>query len=508
MTAMTVLAPNSPAPTRGLSAYAMAPVPEPVPDADAGEQVANQTGGLLDNLDLAQLCEVKAVFETTTDDQRVTYRSLTEAQFSTLFHEMTRESNQELGKLFMKIDCNSGGKVTWEEFLSFVRTQQLFRAGPEQGDDVEVNRYSLVDESEPPAMGIHRETAVALTYVHRCSAYVSASHDGTLRFWNATSLKTEAVRYLADKASAVPVNSMNQLPQALAKLAVATADRMVSFWELADLPGSSTKYGLFGKMHLAEIPVALESWTLGGGRLHCLAVGDVAGCVHIYDAGRLVERLRLELGRAHQLKRDADPRPLSQHAVLEFQIATLQLHDDWVSQIHFAPGINLLITASLDVSIRVTRLDLPAALEARAGSEPKDNTGGWAPPAPQAGLTLERENFRPAHTMFPPAGKGVHAFVCNSGGLGRRQLASCGLERAVHVWNLESGDLLKSLHGHRANVTSLAYDPASDLLVSLDTEGVLRTWDFHQLIAVRSSRRIPAEIALVIESELPRPLEG
>ena len=147
--------------------------------------------GFLDDPDLAQLLDAKAVFETIDGVNPRFSRSLKEAEFIQAFHALTGESKLELGYLFMKIDCNSDGSLTWEEFLSYVRTQQEFQSGPKQSDDVEMSRYSLVDGSEPPATGIHRESAIALTYVHRCSAYVSASYDGTLRVWHARSVQLE-----------------------------------------------------------------------------------------------------------------------------------------------------------------------------------------------------------------------------------------------------------------------------------------------------------------------------
>ena len=82
-----------------------------------------------------------------------------------------------------------------------------------------------------------------------------------------------------------------------------------------------------------------------------------------------------------------------------------------------------------------------------------------------------------------PNHKGVHHFI-HGVTHGRHQLASCGLGRQVFVWSLDSADLLKSLEGHNANVSQLAYDRKSDLLISLDTSGEMRTWDFATLARV------------------------
>ena len=74
--------------------------------------------------------------------------------------------------------------------------------------------------------------------------------------------------------------------------------------------------------------------------------------------------------------------------------------------------------------------------------------------------------------------KGVHGFE-HLFVSGRRICASCGLERGILVWNLETSDQLKTLEGHKSFVHSLACDRAADstMLISLAADGELRTWD-------------------------------
>lgn len=150
-------------------------------------------------------------------------------------------------------------------------------------------------------------------------------------------------------------------------------------------------------------------------------------------------------------------------------------------QIEYAASIKCLLTSSLDASVRVTSVEIPASFEdarLKRGNSAKRFTG-------RADAGLPQDYFRHSRTLVPPTHKGVHAFVHGTTH-GRHQLASCGLGRQVFVWSLESGDLLKALEWHGANVTRLQYDPISDLLISLDAAGEMCTWDFATLVRVHT----------------------
>lgn len=414
------------------------------------------TNGFLHDPMLSQLIEAKAAFECI-EDGRIVYAKLDELRFMAAFHAISQEDPAQLKQLFMKIDCNSDGAVSWEEFLDYSMQQELFKSQPLQ-DDVEQNRYVLVEPAELPGASSHREPTCCLAHVPKCGAYVSAAGDGSLRVWHAGSLRHELARPLC--AAGVNVNSLALLSPSLAKVVVATSDRLVSFYDYSDIPGQP-RWGLFGRISMDEMPLALAGWALAGG-LFCLGIGDERGTLHVYHAKDLVDKLRPE--RERRKGREAEPLPPMFTA--ESKLISLPLHSDWISQITYVPGFKSLLTSSLDASIRVTRLEMPASVE---------NGDADAPVR-----SLQKDHFRLLWHMKAPGKKGVHGFVygCTSG---RHQCAACGLQRVFHVWNLESGDLIQSVEGHRANVTKLEIDSSADLLLSLDASGEIRTWDFATL---------------------------
>ncbi len=61
---------------------------------------------------------------------------------------------------------------------------------------------------------------------------------------------------------------------------------------------------------------------------------------------------------------------------------------------------------------------------------------------------------------------------------GAATFASCGDERAVHVWDVPSGRALRRLSAHAARVNAVAYaGDASALLVSASYDATVRCWD-------------------------------
>jgi len=57
-----------------------------------------------------------------------------------------------------------------------------------------------------------------------------------------------------------------------------------------------------------------------------------------------------------------------------------------------------------------------------------------------------------------------------------RWLASCSYDRSVRIWSLETGNTLRELHGHSDDISSISVSPAGDRLVSASADTTLRLW--------------------------------
>ena len=56
-------------------------------------------------------------------------------------------------------------------------------------------------------------------------------------------------------------------------------------------------------------------------------------------------------------------------------------------------------------------------------------------------------------------------------------LASAGADRVVRIWDVATGELRATLHGHSAAVFGLAFSPDGKLLASASADRTIRCWD-------------------------------
>lgn len=56
-------------------------------------------------------------------------------------------------------------------------------------------------------------------------------------------------------------------------------------------------------------------------------------------------------------------------------------------------------------------------------------------------------------------------------------LVSGGQDKVIHVWNMETGELLRELKGHESSVECLSFDGSSELLASGSADFTVRVWN-------------------------------
>ncbi|KAL1504561.1 hypothetical protein AB1Y20_008347 [Prymnesium parvum] len=379
-------------------------------------------------------------------------------KFSRMCGETTR---QQLGYLFMRIDCDSDGYVTWDEFLTYVmaRSDSLAKPLADERLQKQLMRQPVM---EAPHAALHKEAVAHLLYVPSCAAYVSAAHDGTMRIWS-KGLTHELTVEVAEKP--VVIHAVCVLP-ALHKLALATDERQLLLYELLS-HANAVRWTLHGKLLLKELAMSLCAWSfeaMDGTQIERLAVGTQDGAVEIFDARTLVRAVK---GRgANEPPVKATLR--SHKTLLAASIVRLSLHRDWVTQLEYHEGMRALISASHDGLIKMTAFTPPPS-KAVAHEE-----SSWVQPAELTVAQCRNVWTCEAHP------KGVNRIVQANAG-GKKLLASCGRERTASIWNLESQDFMRTLDGHRGTVIDLSFDSTQQILFTLAGDGEVRTWDLSNL---------------------------
>ena len=356
----------------------------------------------------------------------------------------------------MKIDCDCDGHVSWDELLTFVMSQNRNISTSELVD----SQYLRVETPEPAPGEAHRDTATMAMYTPKVGSYVSAGTDSTLRVWSGGNLEHE-LTISVSQSSNVGVQAMVLLPGSLAKLVVASGDRVVTFYELNDHAGSP-RWSVHGKVQLKDMPISLAAWVHVADDAHCLAVGTDAGTIPIFDAKTLTLMLKDDRLKSEMVRGAIPVKYLTPALIL-----TLTLHRDWVTKLVYEPGLGALVSASLDSNVLVTQLDWPeASVPSAVGGHGK---------ASQELVFADPGHCRNMCTIHAHQ-KGVTSLVLINIA-GRKMCATCSYERHVSIWNIETGDNLKTLEGHRGLLRELAYDPHSHILISLAVDGEIRVWD-------------------------------
>ncbi len=73
----------------------------------------------------------------------------------------------------------------------------------------------------------------------------------------------------------------------------------------------------------------------------------------------------------------------------------------------------------------------------------------------------------------------AHSDVVNSAVLSpdARVLATAGHDKLIHLWSVESGDLIRTLKGHNGAVYDLAFHPNGSMLASASADETIKVWD-------------------------------
>ncbi|MEP0947065.1 MULTISPECIES: serine/threonine-protein kinase [Cyanophyceae] len=123
-------------------------------------------------------------------------------------------------------------------------------------------------------------------------------------------------------------------------------------------------------------------------------------------------------------------------------IATLKGHQSWVTALAFSAQQPVLVSGSLDDSVRIWN---------------------W-----QTGDLL--------HTLKGHA-RGVNAVAIDRRG---QLLVSCGDDATIKIWQLGDGSLRHTLKGHLRDVNAIALGHGGNLIASASEDGTLKLWNLSQ----------------------------
>jgi len=318
-------------------------------------------------------------------------------------------------------------------------------------------------------------TGVAFSPDGRWLASAGGDNDGTVKLWDAATTDQEGRTVADPPAHRAPVNCV-AYDSASRLLASAGNDGAVKLWDAA------------GARFVRTIPWARDP------RDH----GWVLTVAFSPDGRQLA-------GGGAQFDKQGKPlpAPLRIWDVGGTLVRTLAGHQDAVTGVAFSGDGRLLASVSRDKTARVWDAatgNLVHTLRGRAPctcvafSPDAENFHLLAVGGANGTVTLwdtdaDRVKDLPAHGA---------EVTCVAFRPGSAWLASAGQDRAVKLWDVDTGRELATLPGYTARVYGLAFSPGGRRLASAGHDGTVKIWDMtttQEVLTLGRSRRSLAGVA-------------
>eukprot|EP00966_Prymnesium_polylepis_P013040 300502-Prymnesium_polylepis.1 len=178
----------------------------------------------------------------------------------------TTKSKVELSRLFMQIDANSDGRVSWEELITFLLLKD------QSSDESSSNKFQ--PPQSLPAATPHAAPVSHLLHLADKDKYATLGKDSTLRLWRCGSMQHVRTVSLPEAGW---VTDAIYVP-AVKRLAIATAHSKLTLYD-------AVSFKLQHSWRLRSVPQSICSLEQGGppGQAEwpdCLVLGDQAGILH------------------------------------------------------------------------------------------------------------------------------------------------------------------------------------------------------------------------------------
>mgnify|MGYP006075822287 FL=1 len=412
-------------------------------------------------------------------------------------------SAEALNHLFMKIDANSDGTVSWDEFVSFLflsnaenntdsghdQNQKLFSLGPHLPAKhsakhhnshitvmIKVDGHPEAHDHPPPskmvlpnkngvvdgandAVGGGKKVKKEAAPDTRGDLYLTGSTDGCIYTWESDTLEfhntlATGLDWIVSAAHMTHTSRLVISSTSRLHIYEVFKDRrkILQSRPVGIVPPQMLRHNNKNAspvcVHYRHEPSTDNEW---------LFVGCDDGCVTCFiflDAKNARKAGHVYLDPA------AVPHHLNYEDYVDLRHIT-DLHTDHVTQMLFIEELGCLLTASLDTTLKLIQLD-------------------------DAGKShSSKYSRRRVKYTFKGHRKVVRSFAwCSSA----RLVASCGQARTIKVWAPYSNTHTE-LKGHKAPVVQVDAVVGKSMLVSLDADTSIKIWDIRTMACVQTIRR-------------------
>ncbi|KAG8136820.1 hypothetical protein E2320_005385, partial [Naja naja] len=368
-------------------------------------------------------------------------------------------TDEEVEKLFMKIDYLATGNIQWHDFCTYLQVEYAEL-------DSSSTRLKEVAFSLPATMQEipHGEPVLICSLVD--STLITAQEDGQISFWSPEfklkRSKMEKIhrksKWLMDFTVMTPYN----------KLILGTGDRELQFYESSNFEPYLQISGL------EAIPLNLDYCYTDHDECMIL-YGDDQGCVNIlqlYSVGEILRTWK-KLPKVENL-----PNIRLESAILSPNVTYIRwkVHGDWVTQLNYYDSIKAIISAS---SHEPTALVLGCIVGAtnveQQMREIKENKKDSKMKKAQEMLGTPSQRAEGDQIIFR-VHKGVKTFAFSKK---NNAIVTGGMDRIIRIWNpYMPGRPTGMLKSHMAPIFYV-YISEEDKIFSISTDNTVKIWDME-----------------------------
>ncbi|XP_075053776.1 cilia- and flagella-associated protein 337-like [Mixophyes fleayi] len=414
---------------------------------------------------LDQLNKLKKAFE---DLEKNGHKSLDLDAFKWAVKKSTGlrgTSDEQIEKLFMKIDFTATGKIQWEQFCTYMQLDY----SELEDSYIRRRKISFILPATIQEM-VHGDNIVRV-FPMQDNTLIMVREDGHIFFWS-TQLKLKRDKAIFErnvKKMTKWVTDFTIMMQ-YNKLVLATGDREIQLYELSNLEPYCQITGL------ETMPLKLDYCVTDSDECMIL-YGDDKGCVNILLFTSIGETLRMwkKMPRPDDIMPTIgiDSAVLSPHVTL----IRWKVHGDWVTQMKYYDSIKAVISASNDES---TALVIGCTVgTTNVEQQMKDIKDHMKDMKGRRGKVIfgpPQMRARGDQTVFHVY-KGVKTFAfCKKNSL----VVTGGMDRIIRMWNLyvplRATGLLR---GHTAPIFSLDISSEENTIFSIATDSTVKIWDIQ-----------------------------
>ena len=393
----------------------------------------------LTSLSLHDLCRMRIAFEKADEDGS---GALDQQEFVDAFLPVLDADPGDVHLLFMRIDADSDGTVTWEEFLSYVLSQDEGKLQIAAESSRQLFDYPGFSDSALQIHG-HKDSAGGLLHLEDADKYISFSRKGEMMLWRPDCLDSVS-KIIHPREFQTNLPFITQLVHIKRfshsdRVAISSADTQIIF---VDLLRETTK--LTGRIKVDVSPLCMCAIVVkdevGEVVDEMICLGDDNGHIHLYDTAKLNEN-------ASRNMMTSNPNSTEVLGCKDAHKKTWKAHESqaWISKVEYYDDSRMIISCASDGQLVIS--------DAVKGVVKID---GFRHRGDISDFVWMRKN---------------------------QLLASCGLERHINLWQIPIKTPVYKLEGHQASIQQLVY--GMEQLISLDTSKTLFIWDLREMSPIQ-----------------------